>query len=59
MIVISKAVALSATHALGLIIAKCKTHGGVQHKVLHQLHDAMVQTVIAYGPAVWGVNEYS
>ncbi len=59
MIVMSKAVALSATRALGLIIAKCKTHGGVTHKVFSQLYDAMVQPIIDYGAAVWGVNEYS
>ncbi len=59
MIVMSKAVALSATRALGLIIAKCKTHGGVPHKVFSQLYDAMVQPIIDYGAAVWGVNEYS
>ncbi len=54
MIVMSKAVALSATRALGLIIAKCKTHVGVPHKVFSQLYDAMVQPIIDYGAAVWG-----
>ncbi len=38
MIVMSKAVALSATRVLGRIIAKCKTHGGVPHKVFSQLY---------------------
>ncbi len=47
------------TCALGLIIAKCKTHGGVPHKVFSQLYDVMVQPIIDYGAAVWGVNEYS
>ncbi len=59
MIVMLKAVALSTTHALDLIIAKCKTHGGVPHKVFSQLYDAMVQPIIDYEAAVWWVNEYS
>ncbi len=32
MTIMSKAVALSTTHALGLTIAKCKTHGGVPQR---------------------------
>ncbi len=40
MMIMSKAVALSATYTLGLIISKCKTHSGVPHKVFSQLYDA-------------------
>ena len=57
--VMSKAVAQSATRALGLVIAKCKAHGGVPHSVFTQLYDALVQPIIDYGASVWGTTAYS
>ena len=57
--IMSKAVALSATRALGLIIAKCKAHGGVPYKVFSQLYDSLVQPIMDYGASVWGVQEFS
>jgi hypothetical protein len=57
--VMSKAVALSATRALGLLIAKCKAHGGVPFSVFSQLYDALVQSILDYGASVWGVQSFS
>ncbi len=48
----AKSVAQSATRALGLIIAKCKAHGGVPFNVFTQLYDALVQPIINYGASV-------
>ena len=55
----AKSVAQSATRALGLVIAKVKSHGGVPFKVFTQLYDALVQPIIDYGASVWGNKEHS
>ena len=57
--VMSKSVALSATRALGLLIAKCKAHGGLPYSVFTQLYDALVQSILDYGASVWGVKDFS
>jgi hypothetical protein len=57
--VMSKAVALAATRALGLLIAKCKAHGGVPHSVFSQLYDSLVQSIVDYGASVWGMNAFT
>ncbi len=44
----AKSVAQSATRALGLVIAKCKAHGGIPFNVFKQLYDALVQPIINY-----------
>ncbi|XP_063406305.1 uncharacterized protein LOC134690258 [Mytilus trossulus] len=38
----AKAVARSASRALGLLIVKCKAHGGFQHNIYTKLFDTMV-----------------
>ena len=55
----SKAVAQAATRALGLVIAKCKAHGGVPHAVFSQLFDCLVQPILDYGSSIWGHCNFS
>ena len=38
----AKAVAKSASRALGLLIVKSKIHGGFQHNIFSKLYDTMV-----------------
>jgi len=52
--VTAKMVAQSASRALGLLIAKVKTIGGVPYDVYTKLYDSVVWPVIAYGAAIWG-----
>jgi hypothetical protein len=42
----AKAVARSASRALGLLIVKSKTHGGFQHNIFTKLFDTLVWSVI-------------
>ena len=44
-----KMVAQSASRALGLLIAKYKSMGGMKYRVYSKLYDSMVWSVIAYG----------
>ncbi len=44
----AKSVAKSANRALGLLIAKCKTFGGMSHDVFTKLYDSLVALVIEY-----------
>ena len=55
----AKAVAKSASRALGLLIVKCKAHGGFQHNIFTKLFDTLVWSVINYGSAIWGTSEFS
>ena len=55
----AKAVAKSASRALGLLIVKSKTHGGFQHNIFTKLFDTLVWSVINYGSAIWGTREFS
>ena len=57
--IMAKTVAQAAARALGLLIAKCKAHGGVPHEVFTKLYDSLVQPIIDYGAAVWGATEFS
>ena len=57
--VMAKAVAKSASRALGLLIVKCKAHGGFQHNIFTKLFDTLVWSVIDYGSAIWGTREFS
>ena len=52
-------VAQSASRALGLLIAKCKSLGGMPFNVVTKLYDALVWPVIAYGAAIWGDRAFS
>ena len=52
--VTAKMVAQSASRALGLLIAKYKSAGGMPYDVYTKLYDSLVWPVISYGAAVWG-----
>ena len=49
----AKLVAQSAGRALGLLIAKFKSLGGMPFDVYSKLYDSLVWPVIAYGAALW------
>ncbi len=53
------AVAKSANHALGLLIAKHKDFGGMPQDIYRQLYDALVTPIIEYAAANWGQQELS
>lgn len=44
-----KAVAKSASRALGYLISKCKANGGFQFPVITKLYDTLVWPYINYG----------
>ena len=50
--VIAKMLSQAAGRAIGLLIAKFKTLGGMPFDVYNKLYDALVWPVIAYGAAV-------
>ena len=54
----AKHVAQAATRALGLLISKFKTLGGMPFQVYTKLYDSMVWPIISYGAAIWGTKEY-
>ena len=55
----AKAVAQSASQALGLLIAKAKACGGFPFGTFTRLYDSTVNSVISYGASIWGTREYS
>jgi hypothetical protein len=55
----AKAVAQSASRALGLLIAKCKVIGGLPYNVFSKLYDSVVWPVINYGACIWGIRSFS
>ena len=57
--VTAKAVAQSASRALGLLIAKFKCMGGMPYDVFTRLFDSLVWPVISYGASVWGTKSFS
>lgn len=48
----AKIVAKSANRALGLVMAKCKTIGGVSYDVFKKLFDSLVSPIIEYGAVI-------
>jgi hypothetical protein len=54
-----KYVAQAARRALGVLVAKCKSQGGLPYEVFTKLYDVLVQPIIDYGPCVWGHGSYS
>ena len=54
-----KAVAQSAGRALGLLIAKCKSIGGLPFSVFTKLYDSVVWPVVNYSAPLWGFRSYS
>ena len=57
--VTAKHVAQSAHRALGLLIAKDKSHGGFTYEVFTKLYEVMVDSIISYGAGIWGNKVYS
>ena len=57
--VMAKAVAMSASRTLGLLIAKCKLNGGFIFNTYTILYDSLLWSIISYGAAIWGTKEYS
>jgi hypothetical protein len=57
--IMAKVVAQSASRALGLLIAKCKSVGGLPFNVFTHLYDSCVWSIISYGAAIWGYHSYS
>ena len=54
----AKAVAQSASHALGLLTAKTKTFGGLPFGTLSRLYDSTVFFVISYGASICIVLQF-
>lgn len=50
----AKNVAISAGRALGLLISRFKSMGGMQFKSYTKLYDSMVWSIIEYGSSIWG-----
>ena len=51
----AKAIAKSASRALGVIISKFKAVGGMNFEVCTTLYDNLVQLISSYGSAKWGL----
>ena len=52
-------VAKAASRALGLLIAKSKAMGGIPFNCFKKLYESIVLSVIHYGSAVWGQNQFT
>lgn len=52
-------VAKSASRALGLVISKFKSAGGLSYNVFTKLYDSYVWSTISYGASIWGTKEFS
>ena len=53
----AKVVSQSASRALGLLISKLdEAFGGMHYECFSKCYDALVQSIINYGAAVWGRN---
>ena len=57
--VTAKAIAKSASGAVGLLIAKAESFGGLPYKVSYKLSESIVCPVILYGAPIWGTECYS
>ena len=55
----AKAVAQTAGRALGLLIAKTKTFGGLPFGTFSRLYDSTVFSMISFGASIWSTLEYS
>ncbi len=56
---IATMVAKAAGRALGLLIAKVKSYGGVPYDCFTKLYNALVQPIIDYGASIKGTKEYT
>ncbi|CAC5407696.1 unnamed protein product [Mytilus coruscus] len=57
--IMAKHVATSANRALGLVISKYKSFGGLPFDSFTKLYDSIVWSTISYGAAVWGDRTFS
>ncbi len=55
----AKVVSQAASRALGVLIHKYKSHGGLPFAVYSKLYDGLVQPILDYGAIVWGTQEFS
>ena len=55
----AKFVSQAAGRALGLLIAKFKSIGGMPFTVYTKLYDSFVWSGISYGAAVWGTRQFT
>ena len=55
----AKNVAKSASRALGIVIAKYKSLGGLPFNSYTKLYESIVWRTISYGAAVWGTRQFS
>ena len=52
-----KEISKSATRALGLIIAKFKSLGGISYACFKKLYESSVESILRYASGIWGVKE--
>lgn len=57
--VMTKIVSQSASRALGLLISKDKSFGGMPFNCFMRCYDACVQATINYSAAIWGTRSFS
>ncbi len=55
----AKVLTQAASRALGVLISKYKSHGGLPFAVYSRLYDALMHPILDYGAAVWGTGEFS
>ena len=55
----AKHVAKAANRALGLVISRYKTFGGLPYNSYTKLYDSVVYSTISYWAAVWGNRHFS
>ena len=53
-----RSVAQSANRALGLLICKVKTNGGVPYECFVKLFDSLVWPILSYGASIWGTRRF-
>ena len=54
----AKHVAKAANRALGLVISRYKTFGGLPYNSYTKLYDSAVYSTISYGAAVWVTDTF-
>ena len=57
--IMAKALSVSASRALGVLISKYKATGGFPLPCYRTLYDGMVSPILEYGSAIWGLKEFS
>jgi len=57
--VTAKFVSQATGRALGLLIAKFRSIGGMPYHVYSKLYDSLVWPVIAYGASIWGTRKFA